>query len=289
MNKHSIKTDHFDIELTLTCGQTFCWHRVDGELYGDGGKEFYSFRNGKPVLIRKKEDSIEAETELPESEVREMLGLHHDLQEMFDQFPEDEPLEKAKNEYWGLRIVQDEFFPCLISYLCSPQMRIPRIKEMHNKIAEKYGEKSEFNGIEAYRFPTPEQLGEATEDELRDLGVGYRAKYIVETVKIINETDFSHEKVREMEYTDAREEMKRLYGVGDKVADCVLLFSLGFVEAAPIDTWGHKVLEKHYPDLYTDDYDKISINMREYFGEKAGYAQEYLFHAVRNGVLEVEE
>lgn len=289
MNKFTIKPEHFDLELTLTCGQTFCWNRVEGEIYGEGGKEFYSFKEGKPVLLRQQEDSIEVETELPKTEVKEMLGLHHDLEETFTAFPEDAPLEKAKEEYWGLRVIQDDFFPCLISYLCSPQMRIPRIKEMQNKIAEKYGEKIEFNGIETYTFPTPKELSEATEDELRELGVGYRAKYIVKTVKIIQETDFDHEKVDQMEYSEAREEMKRLYGVGDKVADCVLLFSLGFVEAAPIDTWGHKVLEEHYPELYTDDYDKISENMRDYFGEKAGYAQEYLFHAVRNGVLEVKD
>jgi len=289
MNKFSIQPEHFDLELTLTCGQTFCWYRVEGELYGEGNEEFYSFKKGKPVVLRKQEDKIEVETELSESEVRQMLGLHHELEEMFDDFPEDAPLEKARDEYWGLRVIQDEFFPCLISYLCSPQMRIPRIKEMHNQIAEKYGDEVEFNGIEAYSFPTPEQLSEATEDELRELGVGYRAKYIVESVKIIQETDFDHEKIKDMEYSGAREEMKRLYGVGDKVADCVLLFSLGFVEAAPIDTWGYKVMEAHYPELHTDDYGQISENMREYFGENAGYAQEYLFHAVRNGVLEVEE
>ena len=289
MNKFSIKPKHFDLELTLTCGQTFCWYRVDGELYGEGGQEFYSFKDGKPVLIEEKDDLIEVRTELSEDDVKEMLGLNHDLETMFEKFPDDEPLEKARDEYWGLRIIQDEFFPCLISYLCSPQMRIPRIKEMHNKIAEKYGEKIEFNGIEAYRFPTPQELSEATEDELRDLGIGYRAKYIVNTVEIILETDFDYEKIKEMGYSEAREEMKRLYGVGDKVADCVLLFSLGFVEAAPIDTWGYKVMESHYPELHTEDYGQISENMRNYFGEKAGYAQEYLFHAVRNDVLEVKE
>lgn len=287
MKQFSIKPDNFDLSLTLTCGQTFCWHRVKGELYGEGGNEFYSFRDGKPILLKEQEGEIKVETELSEEKVRESLGLHRSLEDVFAEFPDDNPLEKAKDEFWGLRVIQDEFFPCLISYLCSPQMRISRIKEMHNNIAKEYGEKIEFNGIEAYRFPTPEQLSKASEDELRDLGVGYRAKYIVESTNIIQETDFDHAKIKDMEYSEAREEMKRLYGVGDKVADCVLLFSLGFVEAAPIDTWGHKVLKKHYPELHTEDYSEISENMRDYFGDKAGYAQEYLFHAVREGVLEV--
>lgn len=289
MKEFSLKPDHFDLELTLTCGQTFCWYRTEGQLYKDGSSKFYSFRNGTLVLLERKQDSINVKTELPESEVEQMLGLHHDLEAVFEEFPSDSPLEKAKDEYWGLRVVQDDFFPCLISYLCSPQMRIPRIKEMHNQIAEEYGDKIEFDGVEAYKFPTPEQLSEATEDELRELGVGYRAKYIVESTKIIRETNFDPEKIKSMDYLEARKEMKRLYGVGDKVADCVLLFSLGFVESAPIDTWGYKVLKEYYPELHTENYDKISENMREYFGDKAGYAQEYLFHAVRNDVLEVKE
>jgi N-glycosylase/DNA lyase len=230
---------------------------------------------------------IVARTELPREEVERALGLDQDLEKIFSTFPDDENLEKAKEELWGLRVLQDEFFPCLISYLCSPQMRIPRINEMHNRIAEEFGEVREVDGIEMQRFPTLEELSEASEEELRDLGVGYRAKYIVETVKILQEEDFDPEKVRELEYEDAREEMKRLYGVGDKVADCVLLFSLGFLEAYPIDTWASQAIEEKYPELHSDSYEETSRNMREHFGKFSGYAQEYIFHAARNGVLEL--
>lgn len=286
--KLQISSEHFDLETTLTCGQTFCWHRTEGELYGEGGKEFYTFRNGEMIIAREEGDTIEIESPLPEEEVREALGLEHDLESIFSTFPEDEPLEKARQELWGLRVIQDEFFPCLISYLCSPQMRIPRIKKMHDKIAQKYGEKVEYKGVEGYRFPTPEELSEATEEELRELGTGYRAKYIVESTKIV-QNGFDHEEVRQKDYEAAREKMKDLYGVGDKVADCVMLFSLGFKQAYPIDTWALKSLESHYPDLHHDKYDKTSENMREYFGDYSGYAQEYIFHAARSGILEVEE
>ncbi|MFB6242321.1 MAG: DNA-3-methyladenine glycosylase [Candidatus Nanosalina sp.] len=287
MKKFSLDAENFDLEETMTCGQTFCWHRVDGKLYSDGEPRFYTFRNGKPIIVEQKDSGeIIAETELLESEVREALGLHHDLEEIFSTFPEDEFLEEAKQELWGLRIVQDEFFSCLMSYLCSPQMRIPRIKEMHNKIAEKFGDVVEVNGIEMRRFPTLEELSEASEEELRELGVGYRARYIVETIKILEE-DFDVEKFEELDYGETREYMKSLYGVGDKVADCVLLFSLGYLEAYPIDTWAQKALEENFPELYSEDYDELSKNMRNYFGEYAGYAQEYLFHAARNGVIEI--
>ncbi len=269
----------------MTCGQTFCWHRVNGKLYEGGEPRFYTVQDGKPILVEEKKDVIEVKTEHSRQKVVEALGLDKDLNDVFDGFPEDEKLEVAKEELWGLRIIQDEFYPCLVSYLCSPQMRIPRIKEMHNKIAEKYGEKVVFEGIEMHSFPTPEELAEVSEEELRELGVGYRAKYIVESTEIILD-GFDHEEVREMDYEEAREEMKELYGVGDKVADCVLLFSLGFHEAFPLDTWGKKAVKKHYPELYSDDYGEASRNLRERFGENAGYAQEYIFHAVRNEILE---
>lgn len=286
MNHFVLKPDHFDLELTLTCGQTFCWHRVDGNLYEDGENKFYTFREKKPILLEEKEEGIEVKTEHDRESVEEALGIDHDLQKVFNNFPENQKMNAARDEFWGLRVLNDEFFPCVISYLCSPQMRIPRIKQMFNKMAREYGEAVEFSGEELLRFPTREEMSDATEEELRDMGIGYRAKYIAETLKILEEEDFDSRKVREMDYEDAREEMKRLYGVGDKVADCILLFSLGFHEATPIDTWGQKALENHFPELHSEDYHEISRNMREKFGDKAGYAQEYMFHAMRNELWE---
>lgn len=287
MKKYSFDAEDFDLELTMTCGQTFCWHRVSGKLYEDGEPHFYTFRDGKPLVVEQKgSGEIIAKTELSREEVEEALGLDRNLEEIFETFPEDENLEKAKEELWGLRVINDEFFPCLISYLCSPQMRIPRIKQMHNDMAEKFGEVREVEGIEMRRFPTLEELSEVSEEELRELGVGYRAKYIVESVKILKD-GFEHEEILEMDYEEAREQMKELYGVGDKVADCVLLFSRRFHEAYPIDTWAKKSLKENYPDLYSDNYEEVSRNMREHFGQNAGYAQEYIFHAARNDIIDV--
>lgn len=287
MKEFSLDAENFDLESTMTCGQTFCWHRVSGKLYEDGKPHFYTFRDGKPLIVEQKDSGeIIAKTKLEKSEVEEALGLHKNLEDVFSTFPEDENLSTAREELWGLRIIQDEFFPCLISYLCSPQMRIPRIKKMHNEMAQEFGEVREINGVEMRRFPTLEELSKASEDQLRDLGVGYRAKYIVESVKILQE-DFDVQKFEDLNYEESREYMKELYGVGDKVADCVLLFSLGFHEAYPIDTWAQKALEKNYPELHTDDYSDTSRNMRDYFGKHAGYAQEYLFHAAREGIIDI--
>ena len=286
MKEFKINAENFDLELTMTCGQTFCWHRTEGELYGEGGSRFYTFRNQEPLVVEQNGDEIVVETNLPKEDVLKALGLDKDLENVFSGFPEDERLEEAKEELWGLRIIQDEFFPCLISYLCSPQMRIPRIKEMHNKMAREFGEVREIDGDELLRFPTQEELSEATEDQLRELGIGYRAKYIVETLDILQD-DFDHSELDSMNYEDAREHMKQLYGVGDKVADCVLLFSKNFHQAYPLDTWALQAVEKHYPEHHSEDYDEASRNLRNYFGQHSGYAQEYIFHAARNDIIDV--
>ncbi len=287
MNSFFLGTEDFDLELTLTCGQTFCWNRVKGGLYSGGGDRFYSFRDGKPIIVEQKDEGLLIKSEHSRAEVEKALGLDQDLERVFESFPPDSKLERVRDEYWGLRVVQDEFFPCLVSYLCSPQMRIPRIKQMHDSIARNWGGEVEMNGYELVRFPTPEELSEATEEELRELGVGYRAEYITETVEQLRQGAVRPEELREMDYEGAREELKKLHGVGDKVADCVLLFSLGFLEAAPLDTWARKALRTHYPEIHSEKYERASENLRSFFGEYTGYAQEYIFHGARDGVLEV--
>jgi len=286
VKEYSLEAENFDLELTMTCGQTFCWHRTEGDLYGEGSNRFYTFRKDEPIIAQQDRGTVTVETSLPKKEVEKALGLDKDLEEVFSTCPEDEKLRYAMNELEGLRIVQDEFFPCLISYLCSPQMRIPRIKKMHNEIAREYGGQLEFAGEKLLRFPSQEELSKASEDELRGLGVGYRAKYISETLDIL-QSNFEHSELDGMDYIEAREHMKNLYGVGDKVADCVLLFSKGFHEAYPLDTWALKAVEKHYPEYHSEDYKETSQNLRQHFGEYSGYAQEYLFHAARKGLIEV--
>lgn len=294
MKTKTLEAPNFDLEETMTCGQTFCWHRTQGKLYRNKDRtssrevsdRFYTFRKQRPLIVEQEDEKLHVQTELDKDEVEEALGLHHDLEDIFERFPEDSRLEKARQELWGLRIVQDEFFPCLISYLCSPQMRIPRIKKMHNQIARKYGELHETDGEKLLRFPTQKELSQASEDELRELGIGYRAKYISETLDIL-EDGFNHSEMDKMEYIEARRHLKQLYGVGDKVADCILLFSKGFYQAYPLDTWALQAVEKHYPEHHSDDYDETSENLRNHFGDYSGYAQEYIFHAARKGIIEV--
>ena len=115
MEKYQIEAENFDLELTLTCGQTFCWNRINGDLYGDGPEKFYTFRKGEPMIVEQINDTIVVETDLPEREVRSALSLNHELDEIYATFPSDSKLEKAKSELEGLRLIQDESVRCLIS------------------------------------------------------------------------------------------------------------------------------------------------------------------------------
>jgi N-glycosylase/DNA lyase len=164
------------------------------------------------------------------------------------------------------------------------------------KLSRKFGEKTVFEGMEFFTFPTPKKLAGATERSLAECGLGYRAKYVQETSKRIFETGFELESLRQLPYLEAKRQLCGFAGVGPKVADCVLLFSLGKTEAFPVDRWVERVILNHYVEklppelaqklqrsdgLSNTDYDRLNAFGREYFGKYAGYAQEYLYHYER--------
>jgi N-glycosylase/DNA lyase len=164
------------------------------------------------------------------------------------------------------------------------------------KLAKEFGEKITLDGYDFYTFPTPEKLAKTTESGLAACGLGYRAKYILETSKKIYKSDFDLERLRKMPYQQAKKELLGLSGVGLKVADCVLLFSLGKLDAFPVDVWIKRALlryyAEHFPNAFIEKmanqeslsnsaYERLNEFGRNYFGEYAGYAQEYLYHYER--------
>jgi N-glycosylase/DNA lyase len=164
------------------------------------------------------------------------------------------------------------------------------------KLSKKFGEKMSFDGYAFYTFPAPEKLAKTAESDLMECGLGYRAKYVLATSKRILEDDFSLESLRKMSYQQAKKELVSFLGVGLKVADCILLFSLGKREAFPVDVWVKRAILEHYaahfPELFIKrisgqeslsnaEYERLNELGRSYFGEYAGYAQEYLYHYER--------
>jgi N-glycosylase/DNA lyase len=231
--------------------------------------------------------------------VRHYFGLDDDLQKIVNGINCDLHISKATKEYWGLRLIRQDPWECLVSYICATYKSIPAIKHMLNNMAKKLGERVLLDGKEFYTFPTCERLAAATEQDLKDCGLGYRARYLLETSKRIRRGKIDLEDLKKTPYAEAKKALMEFSGVGAKVADCVLLFSLDKTEAFPVDVWVKRVILNHYADklpgglaqklaakngLSSGDYERLNEWGRNYFGIYAGYAQEYLYHYERMSI-----
>jgi N-glycosylase/DNA lyase len=200
----------------------------------------------------------------------------------------------------------------MISFVIATNTNIPRIRLMISNLCERFGAKADFEGSQYSLFPRPSSLAEASHDELMSCGLGYRARFVRSVAQQVDSGKVDLEELKLFDYERARQVLverllgeKTLLGIGRKAADCILLFSCGKDSSFPIDVWMARALSKYYPQLFDAQvadrlkshvssevrlsgatYEKVSASMREYFGEYAGYAQQYLFHDARKGKLE---
>ena len=292
----------FDLQATVESGQSYLWNRADGGTYEDlhahGGDAWYETvvdpisgltDERVPVRVRHRggvhdgtlewESSIDADPLLTH-----LLRLDDDLDAILEATPDLPLLERAYDRYEGMRLTRDPVFPCLVSFICSAQMRVARIHGMQRRLRETYGDVVELDDHTYHAFPTAAQLAARTEDDLRDLSLGYRAPYVQRTAEMVADGVADPHAAAELPYEEARESLTRFVGVGDKVADCVALFSLGFLEAVPLDTWIRTTIEEYYPECDCGSYEETSRAIRERFGGRfAGYAQTYVFYYLRAG------
>ena len=278
----------FDLQATLESGQTYLWTREDGATYAAdgarGGDAWYStVVDGEVIRVRQRDDLLEWEsTTDAESRLFDLLALDDDLPAIRAGANDDDLIRAAYERYWGLRIVRDPFFGCLVSFICSAQMRVSRIHGMQLALAREFGTAYTVGGETFRAFPRPDQLAARTEGELRELKLGYRAPYVQRTAEMVADGEAHPREAVGLPYEEARESLTRFVGVGDKVADCVLLFSLGYLQAVPLDTWIRSAIAEHYPECDRGNYAKTSRALRERLGgEYAGYAQTYLFYYLR--------
>jgi N-glycosylase/DNA lyase len=286
-----------DLQATVESGQSYLWWRENGATYADetyaGSDAWYvttiTAADGSPVRCRARQrgDILEWEAGAPvEDALSRRLGLADDLPAIRDATHTDDLIESAYDAFWGLRIVRDPPFPTLVTFICSAQMRVARIHAMQQSLREALGTPFEVAGETYHAYPTPEQVAASSEEALRDLGLGYRAPYVLETARMVADGEADPADARDLPYEDARDYLTRFVGVGDKVADCVLLFSLGFLEAVPLDTWIQSAIADYYPDCDRSSYAATSRAIRDRLGPYAGYAQTYLFHYLRTGLVE---
>ena len=265
-----------NVENSINSGQVFLWKKSNDIWYGINGQdilkisrtgEIKSHQNTKTDFFRKRDD----------------------IEEIIKSITKDCVTKKAVKKYLGLRILEQDPFQCLISFIVSSNSNIQKIKNSLEKISRKFGTKVEFENQGFFLFPKPEIIAKTSINEIKNCGVGYRAKFIKEAASMIVLKKINFEYLKKCNYLDAKKEICKIPGVGNKVADCILLFSLNKLESFPLDRWMIRILEKYYSDKFEletksiteKQYEILHKKIVNHFGPYAGYAQQFLFKMER--------
>jgi N-glycosylase/DNA lyase len=277
----------FNLEATLCCGQAFRWDKLAKWWYGVVGERVFKTRQTGEVLEIENVDLNFA---------RNYFGLSDDLGTISSQINKDKHIRQAFKMFKGLRILRQDPWECLISYICATYKNIAAIKHMLLSLSHRFGNTVCIDGLDFYTFPRAEKLAKASINELRKCSLGYRAKYVHETARMTLENPLDFEHLKKTGYEHAKAQLLDFPGVGPKAADCILLFSLDKLQSFPVDVWVRRAVLKYYADhfskefitrlreeksLTSSEYERLSLFGRTYFGEFAGYAQEYLYHYER--------
>jgi N-glycosylase/DNA lyase len=277
-NNHVFEVRDYNLASTLTSGQAFRWRYSDQSWIGVVGTHW--------VRLRSDDFTITAETAQP---VEDWHWLSHYLQtdinlsEVQLTFPDDAPMRAAMQACRGLRLLRQDPWECLASFILSSTKQILQIRQIIELLCTRYGEPvSPGASCEpAFAFPSASRLARLSEAELRACKMGFRAPYLLNAARSIAGGQFDLLRLREVPVEIARAEFMQLKGVGRKIADCVLLFAYGFASAFPVDVWVMKALRQLYFPRRKVKTQKLHAFAQTHFGPNAGYAQQYLFHYMR--------
>ena len=259
-----VKTEDFNLEYTLESGQIFRVSKINGWYYVNTQDKFFK--------IKQMRNELEFYG-VSKDFIINFFSLDEKHTKILEEINRDPFINRVITKYRGLRLIKQEPWECLISFICSSASNIPRIKSKLNALSEQFGKKLILDEIPSFAFPLPGTINDY--EKIKDAKTGFRARYILETNNIIDyECLYS---LRNKSYESAKDQLKKFNGVGDKVADCILLFSLGFYQAFPVDTWIKKIMQLHYFNNRTISNREIREFGMSYFGRYAGYAQQYLF------------
>ena len=270
-NKFSI-----DVDNSINSGQVFLWEKQGSDWYGIDGQDVLKInKNGVIKSIRNLKTDF--------------FRKNDNMQEIIKSISKDKTVKKAVKEYEGLRLFRQDPFQCLISFIISSNSNIQKIKNSLEKIAKKFGKKVKIQNKEFFLFPEPEKMAKATIDEIKSCGVGYRAPFIKEAAKMVILKKIDFEYLKKCDYHEAKKNICLVPGIGNKVADCIMLFSLNKLESFPLDTWMIKILEKYYSKEFKIEtktitqkqYELLHEKIVNHFGPYCGYAQQFLFKMER--------
>lgn len=280
IQEYVIKNSSFEPKHIFECGQCFRWNRqVDESYIGVFGNN---------VMTVKKENDTIVFKGICDGNIQEVcedyFDLNRDYEKIKNKLSKVDNFLKTSIEYgYGIRILNQDLWECIISFIISANNNIPRIKKIIERISFKYGKKIVFEGKDYYTFPTPEELSNATVQDLRELGLGFRDVRVYNTTKMILAKQVDLHRLESLNDSEIiREELLKLDGVGPKVADCIMLFStLKRLDVFPIDVWVRRVMN----ELYIKAEDETKVNKKEIskiaeekYKGLAGIAQQYLFY-----------
>lgn len=254
-----------DIVKTFECGQCFRWNADEEGAYT-------GVAMGHAARITSAGGEVYIRSDAPESFWREYLDLERDYEAISRAFRAGEYMDECVSYGAGIRILKQEPWEALCSFIISQCNNITRIKGIVERLCENFGERTELDGCAFFTFPSAERLAPLAPEELSMLRCGYRAPYIIAAARAVAEGSIDLDSLVHSDYLTAKRELLKLPGIGEKVANCVALFGLGHMEGFPVDVWIRRALKEHFPP----DFDPESL------GDYAGLAQQYIFFYARS-------
>jgi N-glycosylase/DNA lyase len=264
-----------NLEHTINSGQVFLWERDGAAWYGI---------NGQDVL------KVEKTVKSYQNARYDLFRDDDDFKRVIRQIGADDIVKNATRRFSGLRLIRQDPFQCYISFIVSANSNIRNIRSSLQKMAQKFGKKVEFDGKKFFLFPTPSKVAGATLSELASCGLGYRAGYVKRAATAVDDGMINLDYLKKVDYSVARDQLCKIDGIGNKVADCIMLFSLEKTEAFPLDRWMIRGLQQYYPSRFSFDgksitekkYQLLHDEIVKYFGRYAGYCQQFLFKMIRD-------
>ncbi len=267
---YRIHAPAFNLDLTLSCGQVFRWEKKE---------EWIGVVNGAVIGAEQEGSELIIESTLDKNFIQDYFRLDDDLEKIYSEIGRDELMNSLIHKYRGLRLIRQEPWECLASYICSSNNTIRNIKNSIKLMCGCFGNRIE-NGY--YSFPTPDALAQVELCDMASCRMGFRAPNVRSAAAMIADGEFDLYGIKDLSYEEGRAELMKIKGVGNKIADCVLLFAFGKLESFPVDTHIEQIMERYYSDYLKEagkskKRDEIADFARRYFGKYCGYAQEYLY------------
>jgi len=266
----------FSLSATLASGQTFRWSRQEEWYYG--------FIGGSVVKVSHVNDRLlcdASDPTLTPDRLRRYFALDLNMADILSSIDVDIQIHQAIARHRGLRVLRQDPWETLASFICASFNNIKRIEGMIQRLCQAFGEPVSLNGFRGFGFPRPDTLAQASERRLRSLGLGYRAPYLRNTARLVVEGRISLPQLQRVDYDATKTALLGCEGVGDKVADCVALFGCQKFEAFPIDVWMERAM-RYYFRHRRATRKLLHDYARRHFGPYAGYAQQYLYHYIRH-------